>query len=950
MADEKIILEIYVNTADAKKQIDELKATIEKQNDALTDMKKGTDSYKKLSGSIKENKDSISNLTKIVKEQESAQRSLDKQRQQALAQIAKQEQKQRDLIAAANMEVKTDKDLEVKLAAMINLRKNIDKTTADGVAQYDAMTLAIKELDKAVKENDASSGRYYRNVGNYAGAIETANMSLGEMKRTLKELRNMPLVGKTEAEIQQINAAMAKLTDEIGDYGAKLKSSGDKVSLMIEATQGFIAVSQMASGALAAFGYNTEKLEKAMVQLIGVSQALATIHQLNEKQVLQNTIATIKDTYAKVANSIAAKGQMMATNGATAATRALGSAMNKVPFVAIAAAVIAVAAAIYLFIKRSSEATDQAVRLKNASENVAAVNQKIAEATSETVVSLNTYSQIAKDNTQTEKTRLDALEKIREVSGDNIAIYDLSAGSLKLLDIQTQKYIATIQLQAKAEAIRQTAIEQYKKMLEVQGAEMKKGGVFSSGWSNLREQGQEVQSIQENVNALMNDYATTLTEIDKLNAGNVSSSRTVAEIESNIAEFKTKQFNAYYAGRQKEFKDKMSLYEAELAAAKSKEAEKTKNANLNSSARVEKERDDIDLIVEIDFEAAQRMLALNQGTWANYLEYLRNRQAADQSYYDYKAMLDKKATAEREKMETERNEAIKAGVKQAVDEYAAAHAKEIEELKAYNELRRQLGLISDGTIYDEKLEALKGYLEKKYITEQEYDKLSRQMENERKAAEIKSFQDKFQMAVEIQNSLSSLVQSSMDAQLQTLEGNEEAQAEVRKKYADAIFATKISEMAINGLMSITSIWATWGAYPPVAALLTGLSLAATIPAIVKATAERNKMRGFADGGYTGEGSKYTPAGIVHKGEVVFSKEDVKLLGGVKKTDSLRPTSNANMQYFTGGIVGFGNTSTAKNETNYAMVEAVKNLQIVATIEDINAGLSSEQNRMSISRI
>jgi lambda family phage tail tape measure protein len=127
-------------------------------------------------------------------------------------------------------------------------------------------------------------------------------------------------------------------------------------------------------------------------------------------------------------------------------------------------------------------------------------------------------------------------------------------------------------------------------------------------------------------------------------------------------------------------------------------------------------------------------------------------------------------------------------------------------------------------------------------------------------------------------------------------------------------------------------------------------LAATIPAIVKATAERNKMRGFADGGYTGEGSKYTPAGIVHKGEVVFSKEDVKLLGGVKKTDSLRPTSNANMQYFTGGIVGFGNTSTAKNETNYAMVEAVKNLQIVATIEDINAGLSSEQNRISISRI
>jgi hypothetical protein len=943
MADEKIILEIYVNTADAKKQIDELKATIEKQNDALTDMKKGTDSYKKLSGSIKENKDSISNLTKIVKEQESAQRSLDKQRQQALAQIAKQEQKQRDLIAAANMEVKTDKDLEVKLAAMINLRKNIDKTTADGVAQYDAMTLAIKELDKAVKENDASSGRYHRNVGNYAGAIETANMSLGEMKRTLKELRNMPLVGKTEAEIQQINATMAKLTDEIDDYGAKLKSSGDKVSLMIEATQGFIAVSQMASGALAAFGYNTEKLEKAMVQLIGVSQALATIHQLNEKQVLQNTIATIKDTYAKVANAVAAKGQMMATNGATAATRALGSAMNKVPFVAIAAAILAVVAGIVSIAMKMKEANIETKKHKLAMEEYKSVQDKIANATGENVVKLKLLTETVRDNTLSENTRKKALKEIYDLTNGQVAVYGLSEASLKSLDIQTQKYIETLKLQAKAQALTEVAIEQYKKYYELKSKEV-------TSTKDLKDKQQELLLLEQKINATVAESA----EINKIatDAANneVKALRTVAEIESNIAEFKTKQFNAYYAGRQKEFKDKMSLYEDELAAAKSMEAEKTKNANLNSSARVEKERYDTDLIVEINFEAAQRMLALNQGTWANYLEYLRNRQAADQSYYDYKAMLDNKATAEREKMETERNEAIKAGVKQAVEEYAAAHAKEIEELKAYNELRRQLGLISDGTIYDEKLEALKDYLEKKYITEQEYDKLSRQMENERKAAEIKSFQDKFQMAVEIQNSLSSLVQSSMDAQLQTLEGNEEAQAEVRKKYADAIFATKISEMAINGLMSITSIWATWGAYPPVAALLTGLSLAATIPAIVKATAERNKMRGFADGGYTGEGSKYTPAGIVHKGEVVFSKEDVKLLGGVKKTDSLRPTSNANMQYFTGGIVGFGNTSTAKNETNYAMVEAVKNLQIVATIEDINAGLSSEQNRISISRI
>ncbi|MFW2716951.1 phage tail protein, partial [Acinetobacter baumannii] len=40
------------------------------------------------------------------------------------------------------------------------------------------------------------------------------------------------------------------------------------------------------------------------------------------------------------------------------------------------------------------------------------------------------------------------------------------------------------------------------------------------------------------------------------------------------------------------------------------------------------------------------------------------------------------------------------------------------------------------------------------------------------------------------------------------------------------------------------------------------------------------IAGFSDGGYTGSGGKYQPAGIVHKGEVVWSQEDIKRWGGV----------------------------------------------------------------------
>lgn len=56
--------------------------------------------------------------------------------------------------------------------------------------------------------------------------------------------------------------------------------------------------------------------------------------------------------------------------------------------------------------------------------------------------------------------------------------------------------------------------------------------------------------------------------------------------------------------------------------------------------------------------------------------------------------------------------------------------------------------------------------------------------------------------------------------------------------------------------------------------------------------------GFDGGGYTGAGGKYEPAGIVHKGEVVFSQDDVKRWGGVSRVEQLRLRGYAN-----GGIVG-----------------------------------------------
>ncbi|EPT2951134.1 tape measure protein [Acinetobacter baumannii] len=51
------------------------------------------------------------------------------------------------------------------------------------------------------------------------------------------------------------------------------------------------------------------------------------------------------------------------------------------------------------------------------------------------------------------------------------------------------------------------------------------------------------------------------------------------------------------------------------------------------------------------------------------------------------------------------------------------------------------------------------------------------------------------------------------------------------------------------------------------------------------------IAGFSDGGYTGNGLKHTPADIVHKGEIVWSQEDIKRWGGVGLVENMRKSAN-----------------------------------------------------------
>jgi hypothetical protein len=76
-------------------------------------------------------------------------------------------------------------------------------------------------------------------------------------------------------------------------------------------------------------------------------------------------------------------------------------------------------------------------------------------------------------------------------------------------------------------------------------------------------------------------------------------------------------------------------------------------------------------------------------------------------------------------------------------------------------------------------------------------------------------------------------------------------------------AAKTPILAVNAGLASTSSYG--------AAALIGL---ATVVALIAALAATS----FATGGYTGDGGKYSPAGIVHRGEYVIEKQDVQRIG------------------------------------------------------------------------
>lgn len=93
---------------------------------------------------------------------------------------------------------------------------------------------------------------------------------------------------------------------------------------------------------------------------------------------------------------------------------------------------------------------------------------------------------------------------------------------------------------------------------------------------------------------------------------------------------------------------------------------------------------------------------------------------------------------------------------------------------------------------------------------------------------------------------------------------------------------------------------------------------------------------YADGGFTGHGSKWQPAGVVHRGEVVWSQADVSRAGGVAVVDAMRRGMPG---YASGGSPGYippsapAANSNMRPQLNVTVQNNVGNAQVETQVDE-----------------
>lgn len=150
-----------------------------------------------------------------------------------------------DLTNAANGAGESYNALVNRMAALKKEWRNVDQSTDAGKQQFKDLSAQILAVNTQLKEMDAGTGNYQRNVGNYEGAVRGLNLAMAQVVRELPSLtmgadmfflaisNNLPILADNIQAVREQNAKMLAETGKAPKlFGQVVKSLFSWNSLM----------------------------------------------------------------------------------------------------------------------------------------------------------------------------------------------------------------------------------------------------------------------------------------------------------------------------------------------------------------------------------------------------------------------------------------------------------------------------------------------------------------------------------------------------------------------------------------------------------------------------------------------------------------------------------------------------------------------------------------------
>lgn len=281
--------------------------------------------------------------------------------------------------------------------------------------------------------------------------------------------------------------------------------------------------------------------------------------------------------------------------------------------------------------------------------------------------------------------------------------------------------------------------------------------------------------------------------------------------------------------------------------------------------------------------------------------------------------------------------------KEYIEKYRNLSAEELKELELEKLKETNIALLENEQLTNEE----------RLLLVEEYEAAKAEIEQKYQNEKIDKIKEGLAITNAMFDTASNFVQTLQDVEMTKIETNydrkiqlagedktkvskleeekERKIKEIKKKYADIAFAMQIGQIIASTALGIMQGYAQMG--PVLGTVFAILTAAVGGLQIASANAERQKVKSLWTGGYTGEGSKHEPKGVVHGDEYVVSSDELAVpevrsfIGGVVEPMRMRrlgyssyamDTTLPKRGFAEGGYTGSSSAGVDMNAINATM--------------------------------